>query len=471
MTGSENIRYDRQERIQNWDQKKLANAKVAIFGTGQLAQFTAASIISLGIGNVNIYKEKNNQEKGFLDSLNKEEKVNGLEKSLNDMNPDVNVKVVKIDDYTTFSLKEKPDIILDLTNSSDIKERVLEYGSRNKINTISASTGKTEGELYFVKPNEKEDEAILTKYDGQSQGAFISEVLGGMITEEVRKILMPIRKGEEPIKNLAYSSTAEERFSKEGDFEAQPYEDLSQKRILIVGAGALGNFVALGAALEGIGKIDILDYDEVDQTNLNRQIMFYDSVGKEKSLALAEKIKQINPNIEVRGLVGKLDENTTYFSENKPDLILDCVDSFATRAITNYFGVHYGIPLVSGGTNSSSGQVVVYEPEQSSCLECKLGVESALGMALQGSKCTDTPDPSVIMTNEVIGGMMVGESLKVLDKGYGAPVSRILKYDSTIPVRGGLIGGDDICNCSRGDINEWLQEVKDRFSFKKEAEK
>ena len=199
--------------------------------------------------------------------------------------------------------------------------------------------------------------------------------------------------------------------------------------------------------------------------------MFYDSVGKKKATALTERLREINPNIKIRGIDGKLDENSTYFEENHPDVILDCVDSFATRAIINYHAVHNGIPLVSGGTNSSSGQVVVYEPGKSACLECKLQVESALGMALNGSKCKDTPDPSVIMTNQIVGGMMVGEALKVLDKGYGAPVSRILKYDSTVPPRGGLVGSGEACDCSMGDVDEWIQGVKDRFSFPKEEAK
>ena len=424
---NQNIRYDRQERIENWNQEKLSNSKVAIIGTGQLAQFTAASLTNLGIGKIEIYQEKGVEEKGFLNALSGDNKISGLEKTLNAMNPEVDIRVSEIEDVANLNLTRDQDLILDLTNSSDLKQRVVGYALKNGIKTISASTGRTDGELCFIEPDGQENETRLIKYDGQKQGAFTSEILGGMITEEVRKTLMPIRQGEEPIQNLAYSATAETRFSEEGDFEAQPYEDLSEKRILIIGAGALGNYVALGAALEGIGKIDILDFDEVEEHNLNRQMMFYDSVGEEKSSALADKIRKINPDIEVRGLSGKLDEKTTYFAENKPDLILDCVDNFATRAITNYFAVHNKIPLVSGGTNSESGQVVVYEPGRSSCLECKLGVETALGMALQGSKCTDTPDPSVLMTNEVIGGMMVGESLKVLDKGYGVPVSRILK--------------------------------------------
>jgi len=434
MTTGKNIRYDRQQRIQNWNQEKLAGARVAIVGAGQLAQFTAASLVALGIGNVEIYDEGKNS--GFLTSLGKQDGVT-LENRLHKMNPDIDVKRFGFGR----EIDGEPDLILDLTNSPESKGRILRHAASQGIAVVSASTGETGGELHFVKSGEDRSEAGLVRYSGETQGAFSSEVLGGMITEEVRKFLMPLKEGEEAVRNLAYHATAERRFSKRKDFDAQPFEDLSQKKVLIVGAGALGNFAALGAALEGIGKIDILDYDEVEAHNLNRQIMFYDSVGKAKALALAERIREINPDVEVMGLVGKLDENTTYFSNNKPDLILDCVDNFATRAITNYFAIHHGIPLVSGGTNSHSGQVVVYEPGRSSCLECKLGVERALGMALQGSKCTNEPDPSVIMTNEVIGGMMVGEALKVLDKGYGAP------------------------KCSRGDIKGWLQEVKDRFSL------
>lgn len=463
---NKDIRYDRQQRIQDWKQEKLTNASVAIVGTGQLAQFTAASLVALGIGHIKIYDTGSVKGSGFLTSSDGDDRVASLEKRLSQMNSDTDIRGYNMEaGDPEHSLAKGQDLILDLTNLSGIKEKVLRYASSQSINVISASTGKTGGEFYFVKPGENIQGAELTRYADETQGGFISEVLGGMITEEVRKALMPLREGEEPIKNLAYNATAERRFSKTGDFDAQPFEDLSRKRVLIIGAGALGNFVALGAALEGIGKIDILDYDVVEAHNLNRQIMFYDSVGKAKASALAEKIRRVNPNIDVRALVGKLDENTSYFSDNKPDLILDCVDNFATRAISNYFAVHYGIPLVSGGTNFQSGQVVVYEPGRSSCLECKLGVETALGIALQGSKCTNEPDPSVIMTNEVIGGMMVGEALKVLDPGYGAPVSRILKYDSTVPVRGGLIGAGGPCDCTRGDVNEWLQDVKNRFAL------
>src|SRR3989344_2664044 len=267
---NKNVRYYRQEKIENWDQEKLASARIAIVGAGQLSQFTAASLVALGIGNVEIYGC--NGEEGFLTTY-EGNKPGTLEKRLHAINPGVSIKERKTEGNSPGEyLSGSYDVILDLTNSSESKERVLRYSLEHGVKTVSASTGKTGGEFYVVVPGNEESRATLTEYDSESQGAFPSEILGGMITEEVRKALMPIREGEEPVRSLAYNATAERRFSKESEFDAQPYEDLSQKRVLIVGAGALGNFAALGMTLEGIGEIDILDHDDVDSTNLNRQI-------------------------------------------------------------------------------------------------------------------------------------------------------------------------------------------------------
>lgn len=458
---SSESRYDRQQRIENWDQSRLENATVGIIGDGQLAQLSAASLVALGIGNIEIYRSKNGNTSGFLNALS----GGSLEETLRAMNPEINVRIVyseenSLSDY----LGRKKDLVIDLTNSSESKREILKYSYEKGADVISATSSKTGAAMYYVKSGKDQSDATLDDYNGKEQGGFSSEIMGGIIAEEVRKSLMPLREGEKPVDSIFYQATSGRRFSKYADFEAMPFEDLSKKKALIIGAGALGNFVALGSALEGIGEIDIMDYDDVEKTNLNRQILFYDSVGRSKAEALVEKLRKINPKIKVRTLREKLDENSEYFVNNSPDVIFDCVDSFATRAITNYFSVRNKIPLVSGGTNSSSGQVVVYEPGQSACLECKLGVEQSLGLQLAGSKCTDTPDPSVIMTNEVIGGMMVGEGLKVLDKGYGAAVDRILKYDSNVPVRGGLVGPSNSCDCERGDIKEWIEKLKERFT-------
>jgi len=301
----------------------------------------------------------------------------------------------------------------------------------------------------------------LEDYVNRKQEIIPSEVMGGIIAEEARKILMPLDEKEFPVERLAYSLASSKRFSAGKEFEVTK-ADLKDKKILVVGAGALGNFVALGLALQGAGYVDIMDYDTVESTNLNRQILFYDSVGQKKAESLVSKMTLINPAVLVRGLVAKLDEKSDYFVNNRPDLIMDCVDSFAVRAIINYFAVRNEIPLISGGTNPKSGQVVVYKPGESSCLDCKLGVEKALAEQRKAASCRYAPDPSVIMTNQIIGGMMVGEAVKTLTNDYGEPVRRILKYDSKSPLRGGLVGSEEICYCKKPDVSEWLKQVDNK---------
>jgi len=463
-------RYNRQELIDGWKQDKLRKASIAIVGSGTLADFISSSLVSLGFGNVEIYdnaRVQDNSDGEFLLSLSGakkgDSKVEALEGILSKINPLVRVRGVhtRVDSVPLVELLGQPEVIVEATNDIKSKTTVIEYTRKRKIPSVSASAGLNGGKFYIEVSKEKQEDISFERYPGEPQGVVPSEVLGGIITDEVRKIVMPLNVDDIPVRNFVYSSTSPGRFVAEGSRREQG--DLSGKYALIIGAGALGNFTGIGLALVGVGQIDILDFDTVETTNLNRQLLFYDSVGNEKVKALTAKLKKINPKIKVRGLLGKLDESyKEYFKlkENRPDLILDCVDNFGTRAIANYFAVRHGIPLVSGGTNPSSGQVVAYQPGQSACLDCKLNVDKALAKERTSHSCIYASQPSVITTNQIIGGLMVAEARAVLDsQTYGDPIRKMLKYDSISPARAGLVGGDAPCNCSRPSINQWLKDV------------
>jgi len=505
-------RYNRQELIEGWDQGKIRNACVAVIGSGPLANFTSASLVSLGFGNVEIYdnahsntnrsndgefllnltgKTRKNRKTGKRDF-----KVEALEEILSQINPLVRVKGVqtRIDSPPLAQLLGTPSVIIDVTNDSQSQATVLGYGQLKKVPVVVAVADSVRGEFWVRLPNKRYKTPLkLERYQSQHQGAIPSEVLGGIITEEVRKIIMPFNRKEKPVSTLSYSIADPQRFidnsvghmtnctklsnrtildsrhisrriAHNGEDELNIKEtSLKDKHVLIVGAGALGNFAGIGLALAGVGEIDLLDFDTVETTNLNRQILFYDAVGDEKSKALAKKLKAINPRLRIRGLTGKLDENyANQFrsKENRPDLILDCVDNFGTRAIVNYFAVRYGIPLVSGGTSPSSGQVVAYQPGESACLDCKLSIDKALGKERTSHSCIYAAQPSVIMTNEVVGGLMAAEARSILAaENYGPHIRKMLRYDSTSPARAGLVGGDNPCACERGSIKEWLRAV------------
>jgi len=458
-------RYSRQELISGWDQKKIENSSVALIGSGNLAYFTSASLVALGFGNVEIYGDEKIKENEFLFNLvdKRYSKVETLEEILSKINPLVNVIGVHagMGDNDLIFLMEKPKVIIDVTNNPRSKDIIINYSRRENIPVISASTDIYQGELHIIKPRDKRlKKWLLDEYDGLKQGNIPSAVLAGIITEEARKIVMKINKDDIPIKNFYYSSISRTRFSKE-DTNNNEEISLEDKYALVVGAGALGNFVTLGLTLNNIGKLDILDFDDVEPHNLNRQLLFYDNVGEKKSLSLASKIKKINPEVKVNGIVDKLDEKfEKYFRKNKPDIILDCVDNLSTRAIANYFAIKYKIPLISGGTDPYAGQVVVYKPGESACLDCKLKVDKALAKERTSHSCTYAAQPSVITTNQIIGGLMVGEVMAVLDpENHREFVKKTIKYDSRNPSRAGLVGSGNICNCKRGTIKKWLNDV------------
>ncbi|MFH1174466.1 MAG: ThiF family adenylyltransferase [archaeon] len=454
-------RYDRQERITGWKQDILAKATVAVLGSGALAQTTSAVLAALGIGNIVLQDATPSVATSpdeFLLPLGASElgKVESIEGVLQDMNPRSNVISLHLPINANYlPLLETPNLIFDATNDLDSKSAVWEYAARKGIHVISCAASAYSGMLVIDDPS-LEELSEFGYYTQENQGILPALVLGGLAVQEARKLLMPLDESP-PAHALRYSVLSTERFTAEES--TTTLMSAEKKRALVIGAGSLGTPVGIGLAALGISYIDYLDSDIVETINLNRQILYYDAVGRQKAEALAERLTLINPEVRVRGMVAKLDKHTTYFEKNHPDVIIDCVDNFASRAFINYYGVHNAIPIVSGGTNPTSGQVVAYVPGKSQCLDCKLGVDRALAKELQAHSCTHAPEPSVIMTNQIIGGMMAGEAYGILSGRY-APIRKMIRYDANVPHRAGLAGSDIPCSCRRGSMQRWLSRLK-----------
>jgi molybdopterin-synthase adenylyltransferase len=476
-------RYHRQQLITGWNQGKLKNARVSIIGSGSLAQFTLASLVSLGLGTVEIYDDAKVDDTEtdetylgeFLLKLTpkEESKVKALETILSQINPQVQVIGIDTGVYSVdiTELLGKPDIIIDTSNERNSQEVLYGYALQKKIPIIIAVADDHKGEIFITNSKRKETPPkTLESYVGKAQNAVVSEVLGGIITEECRKIIMPFKKTEKTIKTIMYNTLTTGRFYGK-EKKKRRTSSIDNLHALIVGGGALGNFVGIGLAIAGIGQIVNLDFDTVETTNLPRQLLFYDAVGEKKAIILAKKLRTINGRVKTSAVLSKLDEHMgAYFKSprTRPDIIMDCVDNFATRAILNYYAIRYKIPLVSGGTSPSSGQVVVYKPRETACLDCQLNIDKALSKERTSHSCIYAPQPSVIMTNEIIGGLMVGEALKVLaTEQYGDPIHKVLKYDSTNPARVGYFGKDKACRCKRGTVKSWLDAVDAKY-IKKE---
>ncbi|PCJ60920.1 MAG: adenylyltransferase [Planctomycetota bacterium] len=155
------------------------------------------------------------------------------------------------------------------------------------------------------------------------------------------------------------------------DVGVEGQEKIMDAKVFIVGAGGLGAPVALYLAAAGVGKIGIADFDVVDLSNLQRQVIhFTDDVGKLKIDSAAEKMRAINPNIEVDAI------NEMVVAANIRDLIkgydfvLDGTDNFSAKFLINDACVMEGIPYSHGGILRFDGQTMTIKPKETACYRC-----------------------------------------------------------------------------------------------------
>ena len=140
-------------------------------------------------------------------------------------------------------------------------------------------------------------------------------------------------------------------------------EKLGRARVLVVGAGGLGSPVLQYLAAAGVGRIGICDDDVVDETNLQRQVVFADAdVGRPKALAAAERVKAINPQVAVDQIPRRFDVSNARELARLYDVIVDATDSFGARYLINDAGRLEGRPVVYGSIFRFDGQVSVFAP-------------------------------------------------------------------------------------------------------------
>lgn len=150
-------------------------------------------------------------------------------------------------------------------------------------------------------------------------------------------------------------------------------QNLLAARVLIVGAGGLGSPAAMYLAAGGVGQITIYDNDEVDLSNLQRQIAHHtDDVGMDKVISTRNTLNQLNPDVRVTAVKQRLMGEQLQTEVKKADVVLDCSDNFATRFAINKACVTFQKPLVSGAAIRFEGQVSVFSPgiNASPCYNC-----------------------------------------------------------------------------------------------------
>jgi molybdopterin/thiamine biosynthesis adenylyltransferase len=200
---------------------------------------------------------------------------------------------------------------------------------------------------------------------------------------------------------------------------------------LVIGAGGLGSPAVLYLGSAGVGRITVVDHDEVDLTNLQRQIAHNQSrIGQPKADSLRASVAAINPDVQLRPLVRRADALLLDELVAGADVVLDCSDNFATRHAVNAACVRHRRPLVSGAAIGWDGQVSVYDTRQpqAPCYGCLFPPD----VAHQDVACSTMGVFAPLVG--IVGCVQAAEALKLLlGDGFSNGVSlagRLLMLDA-----------------------------------------
>lgn len=206
----------------------------------------------------------------------------------------------------------------------------------------------------------------------------------------------------------------------------QGQEKLADAKICIIGAGGLGSPASLYLAAAGVGTIGIVDADEVELSNLQRQIVHGTSrIGTKKVLSAKETLKRLNPDTIVHTYPVYADQSNIADLIKDYDFVIDAADNFDTKFLINDVCVHTEKPFVHAGVIRFQGQLMTYIPGQGPCYRCifketppKEAVPCAKEAGIVGAVCG------------VIGSLQAMEAIKYILGAGELLTGRLLTYDA-----------------------------------------
>jgi len=232
-----------------------------------------------------------------------------------------------------------------------------------------------------------------------------------------------------PLVNIALALSSEEmrRYSRQTiipHVSAQGQGRLKNAKVVCVGAGGLGSPILMYLASAGVGTIGIVEFDTVDESNLQRQIIYsQSSIGKSKVDIAAKKIIEINPLVNVITHNLKLDNSNVMEIFKDYDLIIDGTDNFATRYLINDACVLLNKPNIWGSVLRFDGQVSVFWSQYGPCYRCLHPVPPS-----QTQSCSEAGVLGVVCAS--IGSIQATEAIKLIT-GIGEPlIGSIIMHDA-----------------------------------------
>lgn len=202
---------------------------------------------------------------------------------------------------------------------------------------------------------------------------------------------------------------------------------LLKSSVLIIGCGGLGSPAALYLAAAGVGRIGLVDPDRVEQSNLQRQVLFKEEqVEESKVKAAAARLKELNPDLVIEQHSVRFTVENAIELAQPYDLILDGSDNFPTRYLTNDCAFFLKKPLIYGSIFQFDGQVTVFDPtKEGPCYRCLLPDAPAADAV---PNCAEAGVLGALPG--VIGSLLAMEALKVLLAIGDAPLGKLVCYDA-----------------------------------------
>lgn len=208
-------------------------------------------------------------------------------------------------------------------------------------------------------------------------------------------------------------------------FGSDGQQRLLAARVLIVGLGGLGSPVAMYLAAAGVGTLLLADFDAVDLSNLQRQLLHATAdIGRTKVDSAIDKLRALNPEVRLEPVKASLNPGRLAELVERVDLVVDCCDNFATRFAVNAACVAHRLPLVSGAAIRTEGQVSVYSGQPGEpCYQC---------LYPSHGEIAETCERSGVLAPLVgiIGSVQAAEAIKVLTGLGEALFGRLLLLDA-----------------------------------------
>ncbi|MFC1526391.1 ThiF family adenylyltransferase [Candidatus Latescibacterota bacterium] len=392
-------RYARQQAVEGWDQERLQQAAIAVAGTGPTAFLCSLMATAMGFGRIVLLgvdsRETKDARREEGDPLRA---PRSWPEALRRINPEVRVYACHLP--LTESLAGKlPALDGVIVAGNGLPARKAGYRLAQEAGMPVVAGGAAGACGIWGVPRV---DRLALRLHGREETPLLSQVIAALLVEELRKALMPLtgEAGRSRGVNLVALAAGTGARRRQVALPAQ------RPRLALVGAGALGTWFGLALGWSGLpAEMEIFDDDVIDETNLNRQVLFHDAVGQPKAPVLAARLQKLFPRLQVSGYGMRADEESAADLCEAPVLV-GCPDNFEARALLNRLARTHRRVLLSGGTSATGGSCSLYEPGCTSCLSCRMRIDE-LARSEQGPQsCGQVHEASVVTSNAITGALM-----------------------------------------------------------------